>query len=75
MLDQTVVRILEPQVGPMIAAACTRAAARSAGKEPANLEAPDWPQLETSIRGFLLPLAPETTVNEIINRIREAASV
>ena len=68
-LAESVISILEPFVGRMVADTCVRATALSLGKSADDLEAPDMPALESNVRRLLGPVAPRQAIDAIISEI------
>lgn len=73
-IAQSIEEIVAPQAGPVIAGACVRAAATNAGKTPPDLVWDDWAHVEAAVRGFLGPIAPTTTVEALLGRIKETSN-
>ncbi|MHB1340527.1 MAG: hypothetical protein ACYC77_05770 [Coriobacteriia bacterium] len=68
-LAESVVDILEPYVGRMVADTCVRATALSMGKSADELVAADVPALESNVRRLLGPVAPRATIEAILTQI------
>ncbi len=64
--------VVAPQAGPVVAGACVRAAASNAGRASAeDLSWADWPAVESAVRAFLSPIAPSSTIDSLLGRIKE----
>lgn len=68
-LAESVVAILEPLVGQMVADTCVRATALSLGKSADELQDGDMPALESNVKRLLGPVAPRQTIDSIIAQI------
>ncbi len=68
-LAESVVTILEPFVGRMVADTCVRATALSLGKGADELVGEDMPALESNVKRLLGPVAPRATIDSIILEI------
>ena len=68
-LAETVVGILEPFVGHMVADTCVRATALSLGKSTDELAEEDVGSLRSNVRRLLSPIAPQDTISAIITQI------
>ncbi len=65
-------RALEPYVGPMVADTCVRATALKLGKTADDLGESDLPELESSIRKLLAPVAPPAAIDEAASALRRS---
>lgn len=72
-LAESVVDILEPYVGRMVADTCVRATALSLGKSADELVTDDVSALETNVRRLLGPVAPHATIDNIVVMIEGSA--
>lgn len=72
-LAESVVNILEPYVGRMVADTCVRATALSMGKSADELVSEDVPTLESNVRRLLGPVAPHATIDAILLQIEGGA--
>lgn len=70
---RAVIEILEPYVGRMVADTCIRGTAISLGKTSGDLCAEDLPTIEGNVRRILSPIAPASTVDVLVERIKVAA--
>lgn len=71
-LGPAAIAALESFVGPMAASTCVRATALSLGKTSDELGRADWPDLQSSIRRLLGPVATESVIDKILHQIEGA---
>jgi hypothetical protein len=72
-LGTRIISILEPYIGDTAADTCVRAAAEQVSKPVEALSAEDVPAIEECVRQLLTLVAPPTTVDGIIDDIKQAA--
>ena len=68
-LQEVVVSVLSPYVGPIAADTCVRATALSIGKSADTLSSADLGALETNVKRLLGPIAPADTIARVITEI------
>lgn len=68
-LQEVVVSVLSPYVGPIAADTCVRATALSIGKSADTLCSDDLAALETSVKRLLGPIAPADTISRVLVEI------
>lgn len=71
---ESVVSVLEPYVGRMVADTCVRATALSIGKTSDALEAADFASLESNVRRLLGSVAPVATIDRILTEIERSVA-